>query len=70
MTSSNQNIFRVAEGNPPVTGAFSSQRPVTWSFDVFFDLRANKQHQAIFWTNAYAIHWRIYASLGGDEFSV
>ena len=23
--------------------------------------------QAIFWTNADPIHWRIYAALGGDE---
>ena len=30
-------------GNPPVTGGFSSQRPVTRSFDVFFDLRLNKR---------------------------
>ena len=26
----------------PVTGEFPSQRPVTRSFDVFFDLRQNK----------------------------
>ena len=25
------------EGNPPVTGGFPPQRPVMWSFDVFFD---------------------------------
>ena len=30
-------------GNPPVTGRFTSQRPVTRSFDVFFDLRLNKR---------------------------
>ena len=24
-------------------------------------------HQAIIWTNADLIHWRIYAALGGDE---
>ena len=29
-------------GNSPVTGEFPSQRPVTWSFDVFFDLCLNK----------------------------
>ena len=29
--------------NSPVTGEFPSQRPVTWSFDVFFYLRLNKQ---------------------------
>ena len=30
-------------GNSTVTGEFSSQRPVTRSFDVFFDLRLNKR---------------------------
>ena len=42
MTSSNGNIFRVAgicAGNSPVPGEFPAQRPVTRSFDVFFDLR-------------------------------
>ena len=29
-------------GSSPVTGGFPAQRPVTWSFDVFFDLRLNK----------------------------
>ena len=46
MTSSNGNIFRVTgscAGNSPVTGEFPSQRPVTQSFDVFFDLRLNKR---------------------------
>ena len=38
MTSSNGNIFRVAG-----TGEFPTQRPVTRSFDVYFDLRPNKQ---------------------------
>ena len=42
MTSSNGNIFRVT--GPlcgELTGEFRSQRPVTQSFDVFFDLRLN-----------------------------
>ena len=30
-------------GNTPVPGEFSTQRPVTRSFDVFFDLHLNKQ---------------------------
>ena len=30
-------------GNSPVTDEFPSQRPVTWSFDVFFDLGLNKR---------------------------
>ena len=39
-------IFRVTglcAGNSPVTGEFPSQRRVTRSFDVFFDLRLNKR---------------------------
>ena len=46
MTSPNGNIFRVTgpcAGNSPVTGEFPAQRPVTQSFDVFFDLRLNKR---------------------------
>ena len=31
----------LCEGNPPVTGGLPSQRPMTWGFDVFFDLRLN-----------------------------
>ena len=30
-------------GNSPVTGEFPAQRPVTRSFDIFFDLRLNKR---------------------------
>ena len=46
MTSSNGNIFRVTGplcGESLVSGEFPSQRPVTRSFDVFFDLRPNKR---------------------------
>ena len=35
-------LLALCAGNSPVTGEFSSQRPVTWGFDVFFDLRLNK----------------------------
>ena len=35
-------LLALCEGNSPVTGGFPSQRPVTRSFDVFFDLRLNK----------------------------
>ena len=31
-------LLALCAGNSPVTGEFPSQRPVTWSFDVFFDL--------------------------------
>ena len=35
-------LLALCVGNSPVTGEFPSQRPVTQSFDVFFDLRLNK----------------------------
>ena len=46
MTSSNGNIFRVTgicAGNSPVSYEFPAQKPVTRSFDIFFDLRLNKR---------------------------
>ena len=53
MTSSNGNMFRVTgfcagnspatAGNSQVTGEFSSHRPMTRSFDDFFDLCLNRQ---------------------------
>ena len=50
MTSSNGNTFRVTDslwGNPPVTSGLPSHRPVTRSFDLFFDLRLNKQSRRV-----------------------
>ena len=35
-------VLTLCEGNPPVRGRFTSQRPVTQSFEVFLDLRLNK----------------------------
>ena len=46
MTSSNGNIFRVTghlRGEFTGPGEFPAQRPVTRSFDVFFDRRPNKR---------------------------
>ena len=36
-------LLALGEGNSPVTGDFPSQRPVTRSFDVLFDLGLNKR---------------------------
>ena len=33
-------LLVICAGNSPVTGEFPTQRPVTRSFDVFFDLNA------------------------------
>ena len=59
MTSSNGNIFRVTglwagnspgtAGKSPVPGEFPAQRPVTQSFDVFFDLPLNKRFSKQSW---------------------
>ena len=45
VTLSNENIsasLALCSGNSPVNGEFPSQRPVTWSFDIFFDVGLNK----------------------------
>ena len=36
-------LLAICAGNSPVPGEFPAQRPVTWSFDVFFDQRLNKR---------------------------
>ena len=36
-------LLAICAGNSPVTGEFPAQRPVTRSFDVFFDLRLNQR---------------------------
>ena len=35
-------LLAICAGNSPVNGEFPAQRPVTRSFDVFFDLRLNE----------------------------
>ena len=36
-------LLAICAGNSQVTGEFPPQRPVTQSFDVFFDRRQNKR---------------------------
>ena len=36
-------LLAICAGNSPIPGEFPAQRPVTRSFDVFFDLRLNKR---------------------------
>ena len=35
-------LLAICAGNSPVTGEFTAKKPVTRSFDVFFDLRLNE----------------------------
>ena len=52
MASPNGNIFAlqaICAGISPVTGEFPAQRPVTRTFDVFFNLRLNKRMSEQWW---------------------
>ena len=42
-------LLAICAGNSPVPGEFPAQRPVTRSFDVFFDLRLNKLLRLVIW---------------------
>ena len=42
-------LLAICARNSPVTGEFPTQRPVTRSFDVFFDLRPNKRLSKQWW---------------------
>ena len=42
-------LLTICAGNSPVPGEFPAQRPVTRSFDVFFDLRLNKRLSKQWW---------------------
>ena len=63
MTSSNGNIsalLAICAGNSPFPGEFPSQRPVTRSFDVFFDLRLNKRlHREAGDFRRYRVHYDV-----------
>ena len=43
-------LLAICAGNSPVPGEFPAQRPVTRSFDVFFDLRLNKRLRKQSWS--------------------
>ena len=45
-------LLATCAGNSPVTGEFHAQRPVTRSFNVFFDLRLNKR-----WSKQSWVRW-------------
>ena len=65
-------VFRYI-ANSPVAGEFPSQRPVTWSFDVFFDLQLNKRlskQSRRRWLDAIALiisslHWNVHKHPNG-----
>ena len=75
MTSPNGNIFRVTGplcGEFTGPGEFPTQRPVTRSFDAFFDLRLNKRLSKQPWgwwfeTPSWSL-WRQCNAVGGQHF--
>ena len=42
-------LLTICAGNSPLPGEFPTRRPVTGSFDVFFDLRLNKRLSKQWW---------------------
>ena len=42
-------LLAICAGNSPVPSEFSTQRPVTRSFDIFFDLRLNERLSKQWW---------------------
>ena len=76
MTSSNRNIFRVTG---PLCGEFTGhrwippRRPVTRSFDVFFDLRLNKRLSKQswgWWFETQSRHYDVTVMGKGDFFQI
>ena len=51
-------VLALCAGNSPVTSEFPSQRPVTRSFDVFFDLCLNKRLSKQSWGLWCEMPWR------------
>ena len=51
-------LLAFCAGNSPVTGEFLTQRPVSRSFDVFFDLRLNKRLSKQSWGWWFETHSR------------
>ena len=55
-------LLPICAGNSPVSGEFPAQRPVTPSFDVFFDLRLFKRlskHSQGWWFDTHSAHYDV-----------
>ena len=74
MTSSNGNMFRVTGplcGEFTGPGEYPSQRPVTRSFDVYFDLRLNKRLSKQSWGWWFETPlWSIWRQCNGNAFRI
>ena len=64
-------LLAICAGNSTVTGEFPAQRPVTRSFDVFFDLRLNKRWSEQswgWWLRRYRAHYDVIVMNLNDKF--
>ena len=52
------SLLAIYAGNSQVTGKFPTQRPLTWIFDVFFDMRRNKWLSKQWWGWWFETLWR------------
>ena len=50
-------LLAICVGNSLVNSEFPTQRPMTWSFDVFFDLRLNKRLSKQSWGWWFEMPW-------------
>ena len=52
-------LLAICAGKLPVPGEFPTQRPVTRSFDVFFDLRLNKRNRQAGDLRRHRVHYDV-----------
>ena len=60
-------LLAICAGNSPVPGEFPTQRPVTRSFDVYFDLRPNKRLSKQswgWWLRCHRAHYDVIVMVG------
>ena len=59
-------LLAICAGNSPVPGEFPTQRPVTRSFDVYFDLRPNKRLSKQSWGGWFeTLSWSLWRHCNG-----
>ena len=61
-------LLALCAGNSSVTGEFPSQRAVTQSFDVFFDLCLNKRLSKQWWFESHRAHYDVIVMHGIYDF--
>ena len=60
-------LLAICAGNSPVSGEFPAQRPVTQSFDIFFDLRLNKRLIKQSWGWSFeTLSWPLWRQCNGE----